>query len=636
MCGIAGIAGEACQDRPGSAESYLQRMAETLQHRGPDDSGIWLESPATAGVAHRRLSIVDLTTTGHQPMLSRNKRYVIVFNGEIYNHLELRKEVEDHWRKGSCENYKWRGRSDTETLLEAISELGIHHTLERSIGMFAFAVWDRQEHKLTLVRDRAGEKPIFYMSGIRFFAFASEVKALLVLPEVTRRLDPESLVAYLTYGYVPGTHSMFKGIYKLLPASLLEYNVLTGTIRTATYWEPPVITAEGMLGAQHTLEDLTDELQHLLEMSVRGQLQADVPVAVLLSGGVDSSLVAAVAARTCGRIRTFTIGFPSSKAHDERKHARLVADFCESDHVEIPLGSTSLDLVSRLARSLDEPLCDSSILPTFLISETVRKHVTVALGGDGGDELFGGYRAYNIARIQAALRKTTPMFLRRFAASGCRKMLPLGFKGRAYLAAMDGNSVEAAARSVMLFDQGARARLLPVDFLSRGFRAELLKETTVPSGLSIIQTATLMDFRTYLPDDLLVKIDRASMLCSLEVRAPFLDHRIIEFAFGSVPDCFKVGLTARKILLRALARRILPPGFDLRRKQGFSIPLRSWLKNGASEILNQAVELLPVDLVNPEYVRRLFADQSRGLENSERIFCLALLSHWLRNFQVLL
>lgn len=633
MCGIAGFAGSGCQTRISGPSDTLNRMADSLRHRGPDDAGIWLEEPMVAGLAHRRLAIVDLSRNGHQPMRSADGRFVLVYNGEIYNHLKLRTELEATvLGRKSASSLEWCGTSDTETLVEGIAHWGVEATVRKCVGMFAFAVWDRLRRTLSLVRDRVGEKPLYYSVSGDFLAFASEPKALLEIPGITRRLDHESLPEYLAFGYVPGIRSMFAGINKMPPAGLLEFDVERQTWTSRTYWQlPPVGDRRSV--SPRLAGELADQLEQLLAESVRGQLQADVPVAVLLSGGIDSSLVAAFAARATGRIRTFTIGFPGASAHDERPHARLIARHFGTDHLEIPLERANLDTITHLSKSLDEPMCDSSIIPTYLVSKAVRQHVTVVLGGDGGDELFAGYRAYNLALMQAAIRATVPTGVRRLVAN-CGRRMPPGVKGRSYLAALDGTARESAARALLLFDRSARAEMLAGGVPPDVSIPELLKEASVPDGLSILQMATRMDFHNYLPEDLLNKVDRASMQCSLEVRAPFLDHRVVEFAFGQVPDGLKAGWRDRKILPRVLAKRIFPAGFNLRRKQGFSIPLKSWLGTKGDTTIHDAARCLPADLVKPAYIDNLFASQKRGFDNSERIFCLALLSLWLKEYRV--
>lgn len=625
MCGITGFSGRGFAAAHADAPAELERMSRTLRHRGPDDAGMWQESARLCGLAQCRLSIVDLSPSGHQPMESHCRRYVIVFNGEIYNHRELRAELD-----ASAPVRPWRGTSDTETLLESIAQWGLQAALTRMDGMFAFGLWDRQQRTLTLARDRVGEKPLFYWHADGFLVFASEIKALLALPGSPRGLDRAGLVSYLNYGYVPGEGSMLAGVRRVPPASILIYSADRDRVRHEKYWHVPDLVA----AAGATEEELTEMLRQRLARSVRLQMQADVPVAVLLSGGLDSSLVAAFAAETASRVKTFTIGFPNSGRFDERAHASIVARHFGTEHTEISLESSALDALERISQLQDEPLGDSSILPTYLVCQAVSRHVKVALGGDGGDELFGGYRAYNLAKWQQLARSGLPRFARVAIAGLARRHAPLDMKGRAYLTALSHSLAEAAARSLVLFDDDARQRLLQPGFVPAGFAPEGGKEVFVSPGRSVIQTVTRMDFHTYLPDDILAKVDRAAMMSSLEVRAPMLDRQVVELAFGRVPDRLKAGYRRRKILLRKLAVRVLPRELDLQRKQGFSIPLQSWLRTDRGAVLLEAAKALPRDVVQPAYIDKLIAAQRTGGNHAERIFCLAMLSFWMSRYRI--
>lgn len=627
MCGIVGFCG------PGFALSQrdplfeLERMSRVLFHRGPDDTGIWHESGLLCGLAQRRLSIVDLSSSGHQPMESQCGRYILVFNGEIYNHRELRSELE-----ADKPGRNWRGTSDTETLLESMALWGVQAALARTDGMFAFALWDRQQRTLKLARDRAGEKPLFYWQASGFLAFASEVKALLVLKNAPRTLDRQGLESYLSYGYVPGESSMITGIRRVAPASIATYEADNCRLFQQKYWELPELN--NRTGGGLSDEELIASLRQKLTRAVRMQLQADVPVAVLLSGGLDSSLVAAIAAEVVPRVKTFTISFPNSGTFDESAHARIVARNFGTDHHEIPLDNLALDGLERIIRLQDEPLCDSSILPTYLLCQAVSRHVKVALGGDGGDELFGGYRGYNLAQWQQLARSGLPRFIRVAMASAARRYAPLGIKGRTYLAALDQSKAGASARSLVLFDGNERRQLLGADFNHDSVTPEIRKEAFVSPDHSVVQTVTRMDFQTYLTGDILVKVDRAAMMSSLEVRTPMLDRHIIEFAFGQVPDRLKFGYRQRKILLRKLGERVLPHELDLRRKQGFSIPLKTWLATEKGALLIDAAKALPRDIVRRDYVDKLIANQRGRGNNAERIFCLAILSFWIDQYKI--
>jgi asparagine synthase (glutamine-hydrolysing) len=627
MCGIVGFCGYGFKDTHRDVRASLMDMSRSLIHRGPDDDGSWFEADEICGFGHRRLSIVDLSSGGHQPMVSHDGRYILVFNGEVYNHRELRADLD-----ASDDRHHWRGTSDTETLLATIAQWGMEEALKRADGMFAIALWDRCAKTLKLARDRVGEKPLFYWNAGRFLVFASEIKALLALPDAPRRLDRDGLASYLSYGYVPGVHSLIKGIQRVPPATVVTYVAGIGQQEHQRYWELPESASCGD-GGPSDLE-LIEMLRQKLVRAVRMQLQADVPVAALLSGGVDSSLVTAFAAEAVSQVRTFTIGFPKGGALDETAHAGIVARHFGTDHTEIPLESLALDALETISQMQDEPLCDSSILPTYLVCRAVSRHVKVALGGDGGDELFGGYRAYNYAMLQDLIRAGVPRFARSVVADTIRRRAPLGMKGRAYLAALGHSKSGSASRSLVLFDENERRQLLEDDFANDAFSPESWKEVYVLPSHSVIQTATRMDFHTYLPDDILAKVDRASMMSALEVRAPMLDRQVVEFAFGQVPDRLKAGYRQRKILLRKLAERVLPTELNLRRKQGFSIPLKAWLQTSKGSVLIEAVKALPPNMVRRDYVDKLVLAQQGGGNNAERIFCLAMLSFWMERFRI--
>jgi asparagine synthase (glutamine-hydrolysing) len=625
MCGIAGFSGANAPFVYTDTREHLDKMSRALIHRGPDGNGIWEDAQKLCGLAHRRLAIVDLSPGGQQPMESHCGRFILVFNGEIYNHKELRSEI-DVKRSSSF----WRGMSDTESLLEAIAIWGVKHALVRAEGMFSLAVWDRLERSLTLARDRVGEKPLFFTHSSGCFAFASETKALLTLPNVSRKIDRRGLISYLNYGYVSGNGSMVDGINRVPPATILKYAVANDSIIQDRYWEIPSLDRDINVNENQ----LVGILKQKLTRSVQMQMQADVPLAILLSGGVDSSLVTSLAAGLAGKVRTFTVGFTNSRKYDERSHARIVAQYFDTDHTEIVLQSNALDALDRISCMQDEPLCDSSILPTFLVCESVSRHVKVALGGDGGDELFGGYHAYNIALFQQYLRSVVPDFALTAIAKLCRLYMPTGMKGRSYLTALEYNAVDAAACSRVLYDRQSRRGLLSAKFLMEHFSPEIIKTIFVTPEVSVTQATTRMDFHTYLPDDILAKVDRAAMMSSLEVRAPLLDRQVLEFAFARVPDELKTSYSRRKILLRKLALQMLPAELDINRKQGFSIPLSSWIREGKANILLDAAKALPSEMINAQYVDALISAHRAGVNHGERIFCLAMLSFWIQNYKI--
>jgi asparagine synthase (glutamine-hydrolysing) len=620
MCGIVGAASR----RGAPAPETLERMRDALAHRGPDGAGSWRSDDGTVALGHRRLSILDLSPAGAQPMHAEGGEAVLVFNGEIYNFPELRRELEGM-------GHRFRSGSDTEVLLAAYRAWG-PDCLERLNGMFAFALHDLPRRRLFLARDRAGEKPLFYRHAEGRFAFASELKALLADPATPREVDPEALEAYLAYGYVPGAGCILRGVHKLLPGHALLYDVEGDELREWAWWRLPDAPPAG---APADPDLLADELEGLLEDAVRRQLVADVPVGVLLSGGLDSSLVTAMAARAGGRVKTFTITFPGHGGFDEAAYARLVARHFGTEHVELEAEPATVELLPRLARQYDEPMADSSMVPTYLVSRLVREHATVALGGDGGDELFGGYPHYCWLQQQERARRVVPAPLRR-AMAGVGAATPVGVRGRNYLMGFGHDAAGSVAHVNLYFDAATRARLLAPLAGRRTAGPEAARRALVARGASTLRGATEADFRSYLPDDILVKVDRASMLASLEVRAPFLDHRVVELAFGRVPDGLRATASARKILLRRVAARVLPPELDLQRKQGFSLPLGAWLKGAWGGFVESVLAEAPPTLFEPREVRALLEAQRRGRSNAQRIFALVLFELWRREYSVTL
>jgi asparagine synthase (glutamine-hydrolysing) len=621
MCGIIGVASRtAVSDR-----GWLALGRDALRHRGPDHAGEWWSADGCVGVGHRRLAIIDLSPAGHQPMQDADGGSCIVLNGEIYNFADLRQEL-------MAQGHAFRTHSDTEVILAAYREWGTD-CLSRLNGMFAFALYDNRRRQLFIARDRAGEKPLFYALADGALRFASELKGLMADPALPRRIDPEALDCYLAMGFVPGERSMLHGVKKLPPAHALAFDLNNGQSRLWRYWQLPELSASAATGEADEA-GLLDELEALLEDAVRRQLVADVPVGVLLSGGVDSSLVTAMAVRAAPKVKTFTIRFPGFGQYDETEHARLIARHFGTEHVELVAAESTVDLLPLLARQFDEPMVDSSMIPTYLVSRLVREHCTVALGGDGGDELFGGYAHYNrLLWLQKHLGGV-PQSLRLAAANAAQALLPVGFKGRNWLQGLGVDLRTGLPLIFSLFDRGTRRRLM-ARHSAWELAAERIREQRIPKSADLLQRATRMDFGNYLAEDILVKVDRASMLNSLEVRAPLLDYRLIEFAFGKVPSHLKATVNSRKILLKKLTQRVLPREFDRQRKQGFSIPLASWLQSGPWKALFREV-LLDSDntVFDRKEVSSLLAGQAKGRVNSERLFALVLFELWRREYQI--
>ena len=622
MCGIVGIAARA----PVADRAWLVKGRDAMKHRGPDDAGEWWSGDGRIGFGHRRLSIIDLSAAGHQPMSDPAGTLHIVFNGEIYNFSDLRNEL-------VAKGHAFRSHSDTEVILAAYREWG-SECLSRLNGMFSLALYDSSNDRVLLARDRAGEKPLYYHLDSAALRFSSELKGMLADLGLPRCVDRQALDCYLAMGYVPGDRCILVGFNKLAAAHALSFDVRTGEAKVWCYWQLPEFDpkADSGPGADSRL---LDELEALLEDSVRRQLVADVPVGVLLSGGVDSSLVTAMAVRVSSQVQTFTIGFPGHGELDETEHARLVARHFGTRHTELIAEPATADLLPCLARQFDEPMNDSSMIPTFLVSRLVRQHCTVALGGDGGDELFGGYPHYSRLLWMQERFGPIPRPLRQGISAAAEHGLPVGVKGRNWLQGLGADLRYGLPLIATCFDASTRRRLMSA-FPDWKTTADSVVKSRVPSNHDLLQRSTRMDFKDYLADDILVKVDRASMLSSLEVRAPLLDHRIVEFAFGKVPSRLKATSSDKKILLKRLTARVLPPEFDRQRKQGFSIPLSQWLKAGAFRDLFHDVLRDSRSVFDARTVDGLLKGQDRGRTNRERLFSLVLFELWRREYGAVL
>ena len=624
MCGIVGIS----QAGGATLLEQLPAMRDTMHHRGPDDSGISWHSNQTLGLAQRRLAIVDLSQAGHQPLVDRRNELSIVFNGEIYNYQELKTRLR-------AMGHEFRTATDTEVILEAYRAWG-DECLKELNGMFAFCIFDSRQQRLFLARDRAGEKPLFYRFADGKFVFASELKALLALPGLPRRLNLESLEFYLAYGYVPGEMCILQGIQKLPQGHAMTYDLIENRLKVWRYWQLPTVAADSRADD----EGLVDELEQLLEDSVRRQLMADVPVGVLLSGGLDSSLVTAMAARVSSKpVKTFTVSFPGHGAFDEAPFARQVARHFATEHIELVGEAQSVDLLPLLAGQFDEPIADSSMVPTYLVSKLIREHATVALGGDGGDELFGGYLQHSWIQQLEQQRQFIPAFIRDRLRPSLSRLLPRGLHGRNYILGLMQDLPGSIAQFNLYFDEPIRRNLLqPLNGQSALHAAapERYKMELAARFNSTLLKSTGVDFMTYLADDILVKVDRSSMLASLEIRAPWLDYRLTEFAFGRVPDRLKATTRERKILTRMLGGRLLPAGMDLRRKQGFSLPLAEWFKGGWGTFIAEVLREADPNLFSQMAIQTLLADQRRGLNNTHRLFSLTMFELWRRHYSIAL
>lgn len=608
MCGIAG----QVDFRRQSNLDTLRKMTDVLFQRGPDDGGVWIDEQLGVAIGHRRLSILDLSPAGHQPMESVCGRFVIVFNGEIYNHLELRKDLE---RSGHAPTSGWRGHSDTETLLVCFTVWGIEKTLQSTVGMFALALWDKHESSLTLARDRIGEKPLYYGWQKDTFLFGSELKSLRVHPSFKGEMDWNAASSYLRCNYIPAPSSIYQGIYKLIPGTFLQLtptHVQRKTLPSpAAYWSLADVARRGIENPYAgSFADAVDELESLVRQAVQLQSVADVPVGAFLSGGIDSStVVAMMQTATTSKVTTFSIGMPDAKM-DESQHAAAVARHLGTNHVEhIIKPREALDLIPRLTEIWDEPFADSSQIPTYLVSRLAKRHVTVALSGDGGDEFFLGYPQYE---LYEKLWRTRPLGKLPWSTFNAA-LSPFAKHQRVNQLLRRTNSVVSAWRQS---DSQALNRYW-MDRYRQGnvpiIEQQNSKMLDFPILPNAATTAGIWDAGTYLPDDILVKVDRASMANSLETRAPLLDHRIIEFTYRLKQSYKLQGGISKKVLREVLYRQV-PRQIVDRPKMGFSIPLTAWLRNElrpwAEELLAQVTN--DSDTFNKPMIDRLWREHLSG------------------------
>ena len=549
MCGFVGYFSKNFK----LDKEWLRTSSKLINHRGPDDNGEWFSQDDKMGFAHRRLAILDLSKLGHQPMHVKKLGLTIVFNGEIYNFKDLRNELKQL-------GHKFFSNSDTEVLLLAYSQWG-EDCLSKLNGMFAFAIYDDKRKKIFLARDRAGEKPLFYYFKNNTLYFASELKSLLSNPNLPRTLDHTSFDSYLEMGYVAGDKSILKNYNKLQAAHALTYQLHDNKLNIWKYWNIPKF-----VNTYKDIEEnkLLEELELLLYEAVSHQLVADVPVGVLLSGGVDSSLITAIAAKSSSKISTFNVIFPGHVNYDESEYAKKISKHFNTNHTELVVEDNSADLMPILSKQFDEPMADSSIFPTFLLCQKVSEYCKVAVGGDGGDEIFGGYNHYRrLLWIEENLSKL-PSWLKK-SLGFCGNVMPEGFKGKNYLKALNINFKKNIPITQNFFDSSTRKKLLQNQ---TGYLTSLNKMQSEKHFIKddILQGLTRRDFENYLTEDILVKVDRTSMLNSLEIRSPFLDKNILEFAFSKIPSQLKSTSKNTKILLKKLAKKHLPDDFILNRK----------------------------------------------------------------------
>jgi asparagine synthase (glutamine-hydrolysing) len=622
MCGIAGISGTDLIDNA-ETRDLIARMLGVVEHRGPDDEGQYVG--AGVGMGMRRLAIIDLAT-GRQPISNEDGSIWIVFNGEIYNYRELRELL-------LARGHKLRTRTDTETIAHLYEDEG-ERCVERLRGMFAFAVWDRRERSLFLARDRVGKKPLHYAMAGRTLVFGSEIKSLLQHPGVKREINLQAISDFLAFGYVPDPATAFTGVRKLPPGHTLTFK--DGLIRTRPYWDFDYSKNPGDPGEREEPEErYVGRLRELIAESVRLRLESEVPLGAFLSGGVDSSLVVAMMAREM-KVKTFSIGF-SDASFDELHYARIAARHFGADHHEFVVTPDICRLVEEIVWHHDEPFADVSSVPTYVVSKMARRHVTVALSGDGGDEVFGGYERYVVDRRRGRYERI-PSFLRRGLLSAARA-LPQGAYGKRFLRNI---ALDPAARyvdSVTYFDRDSQLDLFSADArrAMAGYDPSRRFERTfaTPVASSRLDRLLYLDSKTYLPGDILVKVDRMSMANSLETRAPLLDHRLIEFA-QTIPASLKLRGLETKYILKRAAEGLVPDEIINRPKQGFDVPIRRWFNRELREMLEDTLNDRRArergDL-NHRAVLAILDEHRRGVrDHSRRLWSLLTLELWRRAF----
>lgn len=627
MCGICGVLALKGQ-KP--EQAVVERMTDTLKHRGPDDSGVLVDGPC--GLGNRRLAIIDLSQSGHMPMSLPEAPLHISYNGEAYNFGQTRSELQQR-------GHQFFSGTDTETILRAYAEFGPEHFIDQFNGMFALAIWDRTAQRLVLVRDRLGQKPLYYAQTSDWLVFGSEIKAILAHPDVPKHLNQQAIPYYLAYGYPPTPDTLFEGIQALPPGHMLcaEFTEDQANIELKAYWQPPFPDTGDDMPPQ---AEVLQELRRLLRQSVEERMLADVPLGAFLSGGLDSATVVALMAQASNKpVKTFAIGFDGADSFDETRYAQEVAGLFQTEHTTFRVKPDVIDLVDTLVHHHDQPFGDSSAIPTYIVSKLAREHVTVALTGDGGDELFAGYDRFYAAKLLQRYKKT-PSALRTLIATSV-ELLPSG--GASY-----GGLGKRASRftktSNMPLPQAYLnwVRYTSPEWVTRlvGQRHEeaILQHYMSQSGTgdtrNVLPYLLDLNMRTYLPEDLLVKVDRCSMAVSLEARSPFLDHTLVDFVAGLHPDLKLKGSTKKYILKEAM-RDTLPDAIIDRKKHGFGVPVGQWFRTDLQAYVQQTLHASDArihDLLEPQAVEAMLSEHNSGQSDlGQPLWTLLTLELWLKN-----
>ena len=654
MCGFTGFLAETVSNWA-NVDALLLAMTERISNRGPDSADVWHDESSGIGLGHRRLAVIDLSPAGAQPMHSADGRYVIAFNGEIYNHFKIRAELE---LSGLAPT--WRGHSDTETLLAAVQVWGLETAIKKMIGMFAFALWDKQTLSLSLARDRLGEKPLYYgwqgQGNARTFLFGSELKALKAHPSFIADLDRGALCLFLRHNYVPAPYSIYQDIFKLEPGCLLTVSLEQTEPVIVTYWNAAEVARTGVANPfEGTPDQAVDALEILLKDAVQQQMMADVPLGAFLSGGVDSStVVALMQAQSSHPVKSFTIGF-KEEGYNEAVHAKAVALHLGTDHTELYVSpQQAMEVIPLLPNLYCEPFADSSQIPTFLVSQLARQNVTVSLSGDGGDELFAGYNRYHLTAQLWRKLSWLPTPLRSAAANVMRAVPPStwtaaanwlpGAKHHTALAGLGDKLHKAAgvlaSHSVDDIYLGLVSQIQTPTNLVKGVGATFAVEppTTLTGnrpkldGLNAVERMMLLDAVSYLPDDILCKVDRAGMGVSLEGRVPFLDHRVFEFAW-SLPLNYKLRDGQTKWPLRQVLYRYVPKELIERPKVGFGIPLHDWLRGPLKDWAENLLDATRLEREGYFYaapIRTMWAEHLSGARNwAHHLWSVLMFQAWL-------
>lgn len=654
MCGIAGFLDFSQRKNEETLQNFTERMTSVLVHRGPDDSGVWVDSEVGVAMGHRRLSIIDLSPHGHQPMHSVSGRYVIAYNGEIYNHRQIRTELEQLAQR------RWRGHSDTEVILEAFETWGIEATLKRLTGMFAITLWDRQERVLHLMRDRIGEKPLYYGRAGNSFVFASELKAMRQFPKWEGTINRNALALFLRYNYIPAPYTIYECIYKLIPGTILSLSWQSGGCRNVLetqpvpFWSAREVAEQGIAEPfEGTEEQAVSKLDELLHDAIRLQMEADVPLGAFLSGGVDSSaIVALMQSQSRHPVKTFTIGF-NEAGYNEANYAKEVARHLGTEHTELYVTpADAMAVISKLPVLYDEPFSDSSQIPTYLVAQLTRQYVTVSLSGDGGDELFGGYNRHFWGQSIGNAIGWVPTGMRGLAATLLKAISPHAWEDLfKKLGPVLPNRLKQS-------NPGDKLHKL-ADVLNANNPIEmycgLVSHWKEPSAIVVdavepltvladhgqwadlrdfTQTMMYLDLVTYLPDDILVKLDRACMGVSLESRAPFLDYRVAEFAWR-LPINMKVRNGQGKWILRQVLYKYVPRELIERPKTGFGVPIDSWLRGPLrewAESLLDETRLRNEGFFAPEPIVGKWREHVSGKRNCQyHLWDILMFQAWLEN-----